>query len=375
MNGGLRHGVLRSLLLQSLLLLGLQPALQPLAAAPAPAAAPQPQPDGSSLQKLREGMPGPELRREYLLRAHELLHQFWQLEAQRQGKTLSRPELLFNGERASGCGVAEVQHPMAFYCPTSNQIAMGLDLRRGTRAARGKTSAELLPMELAILAHEWGHHVNRSLGQGPYQRAFTFTVQQEELAADWRTGILLGWLLGQGWLSLDDFTAASNLMFEIGDYERITPQHHGYPKDRFLALTEGAATQLKPGQRLGEWTVDTRESFCRPLPGTGNDGPLVYEVRRFEIERNGQVTTNLLGAALGAASCIWGNRDQCLGMALQQGKGRAYGRYTSRQLRLDCATGRFDVSDDAFDAQPIGRDGKGQAAVLAQRVCQPLAGG
>ena len=55
--------------------------------------------------------------------------------------------------------------------------------------------------------------------------------------------------------------------------------------------------------------------------------------------------------------------------ALQQGKGRADGRYTQRRLTLLCAAGRFDVSDDAFEAQPLSRDGKGQAAVLAARDC------
>ena len=230
-------------------------------------------------------------------------------------------------------------------------------------------------MELAVLAHEWGHHVNRSLGRGPYRTGFSLTVQQEELAADWRTGILMGWLLSQGTLALDDFTAAANLMFEIGEYERISAQHHGYPKDRFTALTEGLASQLKPGQRLGEWTVDTRESFSRPIAGGGQVGadhlvPRSYDVRRFEIDRNGQIGSNVFGVVLGAASCIWGDRQQCLGAALDQGKGRAYGTYTNRTLVLHCADRSFDVTNDNFDRQPIARDGKGQAAVLAERDCR-----
>ncbi|MCX5937439.1 MAG: zinc peptidase, partial [Cyanobium sp. LacPavin_0920_WC12_MAG_62_9] len=189
---------------------------------------------------------------------------------------------------------------------------------------------------------------------------------QEELAADWRTGILMGWLLSQGTLALDDFTAAANLRVEIGDYERISVQHHGYPKDRFTALTEGLASQIKPGQRLGAWTVDTRESFSRPIAGA----PLSYDVRRFEIDRSGQIGSNVFGVVLGAASCIWGNRQQCLGAALDQGKGRAYGTYTNRTLVLHCADRSFDVTNDNFDRQPIAQDGKGQATVLAERDCR-----
>lgn len=322
-------------------------------------------PAGAELQQIREQGGGPDLRQRYLLAAHEFLYRYWQEEAQKQGKTLEKPELLFAGDRAKGCGVNRIAHPMAFYCPESLQIAMALDLRLGTKASRGKSEQELLPMELAVLAHEWGHHVNRSLGRGPYRTGFSLTVQQEELAADWRTGILMGWLLSQGTLALDDFTAAANLMFEIGDYERISAQHHGYPKDRFTALTEGLASQLKPGQRMGEWTVDTRESFSRPIAGA----PLTYDVRRFEIDRTGQIGSNVFGVVLGAASCIWGDRQQCLGAALDQGKGRAYGTYTNRTLVLHCGDRSFDVTNDNFDRQPIARDGKGQAAVLAERDC------
>ena len=367
-------GLLPWLLVLPFLLLGpgARAKLVPAKVVPAKVAAPEPTlpalkvPEGAELQRMREQGGGADLRQRYLLAAHDFLYRYWQQEAQKQGKTLEKPQLLFAGDRAQGCGVNRIEHPMAFYCPDSLQIAMDLDLRRGTKAARGKSDQELLPMELAVLAHEWGHHVNRSLGQGPYRTGFSLTVQQEELAADWRTGILLGWLLSQGTLALDDFTAAANLMFEIGDYERISPQHHGYPKDRFTALTEGLATQLKPGQRLGEWTVDTRESFSRPMAGA----PLSYDVRRFEIDRSGQIGSNVFSVVLGAASCIWGDRQQCLGAALDQGKGRAYGTYTHRTLVLNCADRSFDVSNDNFDRQPIARDGKGQAAVLAERDCR-----
>ena len=348
------------------LLLPHAPALraQPLLPAPPETA------DATELARLTREGSGAELRRRYLLEAHRVLQRYWQHQANAKGKTLTTPKLLFAGERASGCGVQEVQHPMAFYCPPSNEIAMGMDLRRSARSAKGKSEAQILPMDLAVLAHEWGHHVNRSLGRGPYRGGLNLTVKQEELAADWRTGEFLGWMLAKGWLGLEAFSQAANLMFEIGDYELITPGHHGYPKERFIALTEGLATQVQPGERLGDWRMDTRESFSRPLPDAEpGGGVLRFEVKRFEIERSGQIATNLFGAALGAASCIWGNRDQCLGMALQQGKGRAYGQYTTRTLRLDCRNGSFDVSDDPFNAQPLQRDGKGQAAVLAQRHC------
>ena len=318
-----------------------------------------------ALEQLRRSDGDPQLRERYLRSAHQLLHRFW--------SSQNQPTLLFAGDKAKGCGVRTVAHPMAYYCPPSQELAMALDLKRSVRSARGKSAAEILLLDLAVLAHEWGHHMNQEQGRGPFKGGMNLTVKQEELAADWRTGVFLGWMLSTGAIDVDEFTQTANLLFEMGDYERLAQQHHGYPKDRFLALTKGVASQLQPGQKLGEWHVDTQETFSRPLPITAKDqmlGRRRYEVRRFEIERDQQIATNLVGGLLGAASCLWGSQQQCLGMAAQQGKGRADGAYIQQQLTLHCTNGSFDVSDDDFQPQPISRDGKGQAAVLRDRDCR-----
>ena len=320
--------------------------------------------EARQLEALRQTGSGQGQRERYLRHAHKLLNRFW--------NSREQPRLLFAGDKAEGCGVKRVEHPMAYYCPSSKELAMALNLRRSVRSARGKSDQDLLLLDLAVLAHEWGHHVNREQGRGPYRSNFNLTVKQEELAADWRTGVFLGWMLSQGAIGVDDFTQTANLLFEMGDYERLAAQHHGYPKDRFQALTRGIASQLTPGQSLGPWMVDTQETFSRPLRQTQKDkrlGRRRYAVRRFEIERDQQIATNLVGGLLGAASCIWGSQQQCIGMAAQQGKGRAEGAYTERTLSLYCSSGSFDVSDDDFDPQPIDRDGKGQAGVLMARDC------
>jgi hypothetical protein len=321
--------------------------------------------EAQQLEQLRLNAAEQGLRERYLHQAHSLLHRFWGSQEQ--------PKLLFAGDRAEGCGVQQVAHPMAYYCPPSQELAMALNLRKSVRSARGKSDRELLLLDLAVLAHEWGHHVNRDQSRGPFKGGMGLTVKQEELAADWRTGVFLGWMLNNGALRVDDFTQTANLMFEMGDYERLAAQHHGYPKDRFQALTRGLTSQLQAGQQLGDWRIDTAETFSRPLKLTAEDRLLSrrrYEVRRFEIDRSQQIATNLIGGLLGAASCVWGSQQQCIGMAAQQGKGRADGAYTQRQLTLHCATRSFDVSDDAFDPQPPEHDGKGQAAVLMERDCQ-----
>ena len=316
------------------------------------------------LESLRRYGESTGLRRTYLRSANDLLQSFW--------ASNDQPKVLFPGDAATGCGVRQVAHPMAFYCPLSKEIAMALNLRRSVGSARGKSDRELLLLDLAVLAHEWGHHINRSQGRGPYGGGLQLTAQQEELAADWRTGVFLGWMLRVGAIDVDGFTQTANLQFEMGDYERISPQHHGYPKDRFEALTRGLGSQIKAGQSLGDWTADSRETFSQPLPPDPSDqetSPRRYRVWRFEIDRGEQIATNLIGGLLGAASCIWGSQNQCLGMAAQQGKGRAHGTYISSTLSLDCSGGRFDVSDDPYGSQPFTRDGKGQAAVIAKRDC------
>lgn len=324
--------------------------------------------EARQLEQTRLQGPGDALQQRYLRQAHALLQRFWQ--------PAQPPRLLLAGERAEGCGVGEVRHPLAFYCPESREIGMAINLRRSVRSARGKDERALLMLELAVLAHEWGHHVNREKGRGPYSGGLEFTARQEELAADWRTGVFLGWLLANGIIAVDDFTETANLLFEMGDYERILPQHHGYPKDRLEALGRGVSSQLVVGQRLGAWSYDSRETFSRPLPQPPGEAPWLvnsrrmYSVRRFEIDRSNQVATNLVGGLLGVASCLWGSQQQCLGMALQQGKGRADGMYTLRTLTLDCDRRTFDVSDDDFGPQPLERDGKGQALLLAARDCR-----
>ena len=320
--------------------------------------------EAKQLEQLRQQGEREGLRQRYLRSAHQLLHRFW--------SSREQPKLLFAGDKAEGCGVKQVAHPMAYYCPPSKELAMALNLRRSVSSAKGKSDRELLLLDLAVLAHEWGHHVNQEQGRGPFKGGMNLTVKQEELAADWRTGVFLGWLLNNGGIGVDDFTQTANLLFEMGDYERLAAQHHGYPKDRFEALTRGLASQLTAGQSLDGWRVDTQETFSRSLAANPTDellGLRRYEVRRFEIDRGQQIATNLLGGLLGAASCLWGSQQQCIGMATQQGKGRAAGAYTQRTLTLHCANGSFDVSDDDFEPQPIGSDGKGQAAALLKRDC------
>ena len=131
--------------------------------------------EAKQLEQLRQQGESEGLRQRYLRSAHQLLHRFW--------SSREQPKLLFAGDKAEGCGVKQVAHPMAYYCPPSKELAMALNLRRSVSSAKGKSDRELLLLDLAVLAHEWGHHVNQEQGRGPFKGGMNLTVKPEELAA------------------------------------------------------------------------------------------------------------------------------------------------------------------------------------------------
>lgn len=203
--------------------------------------------EAQALETLRREVTTPGQRRRYLNAAHALLERFW---APRQPV-----RLLLAGEQASGCGAPVVQHPMAFYCPESREIGLAMNLRRSLRAARGRSDQELLLLELAILAHEWGHHINREQGLGPYRGGLGLTVRQEELAADWRTGTLIGWLLRTGTIGVDDFTQTANLLFEMGITSGWLPSTTATPgiASTPLSAAWAARSSWGGGSAAGPW--------------------------------------------------------------------------------------------------------------------------
>jgi hypothetical protein len=62
--------------------------------------------EAQKLEQLRLNGAEQGLRERYLHQAHSLLHRFWGSQEQ--------PKLLFAGDRAEGCGVQHVAHPMAY---------------------------------------------------------------------------------------------------------------------------------------------------------------------------------------------------------------------------------------------------------------------
>lgn len=123
----------------------------------------------------------------------------------------------------------------AFFCAADQRIVFDEDWLRSIKAEIGPEAV------LALLAHEWGHHVQHLLNLG------TESIR-EELQADCYAGMYLieSGLLPHGSLEDEDpaLTAAMTAFFSLGNTEYkasewFAAQEHGSPVQRILATSTG----------------------------------------------------------------------------------------------------------------------------------------
>ena len=306
------------------------------------------------LEELKQSPEGPA----QLPLHHRLLQHYWSDVASDGDQELPEVELLEPGARFSACGKAVASNA---YCPESAQI--GIDARGLLSRLRLQSSPSTELTALTVLAHEWGHHVNRAIDQGPFKG-------REEDAADWRAGRHLGWLMANNVLSVEEFTEAANILFRIGDYHQLSP--HGYPLTRYRAFTDGVNGEITPGSQFGTWMMDTPETFSEVVEFNPEEPwvDAVIKVYRFEVERGGQIAGNLFSAALGVLNCGFGGSSRaCAGALARQGQAMPDGWFRLRKLQLNCYNGVFDILGDGIPRQRIAADRKGQAQRIAQRIC------
>ena len=332
-------------------------------APPIPPAAAQPPITGRALElitqlgELHQNGSSVVGERDLLQAHHELLTLYWSQVAADGDGSLPPVTLLGPGERFKGCRRAPASNA---YCPESAEL--GIDHRGLLRSLRlqSKPSPELTA--LTVLSHEWGHHVNKAISQGPYQG-------REEDAADWRAGRYLGWLIEQQVLRVEDFTEAANILFRIGYYHQLSP--HNSPLKRYPAFIAGVRQEVPPGSQVGPWTMDTHETFSKVVKQNPEE-PWVdatLKVYRFEIERAGQIVGNLFSAALGVLNCGFGSGRACAGALASQGQAKPDGWFRLRTMQLNCHNRVFDIRGDGIARQRISADRKGQAQRIAQRIC------
>lgn len=96
-------------------------------------------------------------------------------------------------------------------------------------------TASPLPVD-GVLAHEWGHRVQFTLGWTDYgQPAY------RELEADYFSGYYMGLAKQWYWSQIQTYYSA---IYASGDYDYNSPLHHGTPQQRLNAAYTGLQTAV-----------------------------------------------------------------------------------------------------------------------------------
>ncbi|MCC6943596.1 MAG: neutral zinc metallopeptidase [Thermomicrobiales bacterium] len=151
---------------------------------------------------------------------------------------------------------AERQLNNAFYCPVDAVLAWDDDWLRELQAAR---SFDFAP--LAVIAHEWGHHVQALLGSRG-------TGLGAELQADCYAALYLDDAVRSRDLSYEGFATSVTSLFSMGNlyYSNSTwfnAGEHGSPALRTMAAWTADATSFLNELRQGagqQWNADL--SYC-----------------------------------------------------------------------------------------------------------------
>ena len=302
-----------------------------------------------------------QIDREYLNLHFSLMHAFWR----KKFVNLPDASLHLDDGFLQGCGKLRISSYWNVYCPDYSEITLN-----------AQTLVSLLPeksilninyLNMIILAHEFGHHVNWYSGRPPEE-------MNEESAADIRSGKYLAYALGEGLIDLEGVLLAAQMFFQVGDFHMNIGSLHENPKTRFDSFVSGFNKISKAGSSYDGWYQDTKETFSR-LAGGGHTlddvrSEYVFDVYRFEIERAGQVIGNTLSAIAGVAICANGSGQACANaIVFGQGKAKPQGWYRKRKLTLSCLTGIFDIEGDGIKAQLVDADQKSQAQALKSRYC------
>ena len=91
-----------------------------------------------------------------------------------------------------------------------------------------------------VLAHEWGHHVQRQFGVsdasdtiiGVVPEVWPLVTREQELQADCFAGLFTRYARDRGWLKVGDVGQAQKALERAGDYHFESPGHHGTPEQR-----------------------------------------------------------------------------------------------------------------------------------------------
>jgi predicted metalloprotease len=147
------------------------------------------------------------------------------------------------GRVDTACG-AQAADDAAFYCPADDTIYVGqafadalydgtLRGLPGERAGFGHAAGDFAVAY--VVAHEYAHNVQEESGILVGRTRALPT----ELDADCLAGTWASWAYGQGQLDSGDVQEALDAALAVGDFDFLSPQHHGTPQERRDALLTG----------------------------------------------------------------------------------------------------------------------------------------
>jgi predicted metalloprotease len=144
---------------------------------------------------------------------------------------------------ATACG-AQAGDQSAFYCSADDTIYVGQVLASaidqgvatglpGQKAGFGRAAGDFAVAY--VVAHEYAHNVQQENGT----LAGRTRALPTELNADCLAGTWAGWAYGQGRQDSADVQQELDAALAVGDFDLISPEHHGTPQERRDALLTG----------------------------------------------------------------------------------------------------------------------------------------
>jgi predicted metalloprotease len=147
------------------------------------------------------------------------------------------------GRLDTACGV-QAGDDAAFYCPADDTIYVGQAFARaldegvlkglpGRQAGFGRAAGDFAVAY--VVAHEYAHNVQQESGI----LAGRTRALPTELNADCLAGTWARWEYGKGSADRGDIQEALDAALAVGDFDFLSPQHHGTPIERRDALLTG----------------------------------------------------------------------------------------------------------------------------------------